>query len=225
MADRITAVIPSWQEEAAITSCVTCCRAVADETIVADGGSTDRTAELAEAAGARVVLGARGRGPQLNAGAAAAEGEVLLFVHADTLLPPEARGVIRQAVGAGFVGGNFKLRFFPETLVSRLYAAANHFRRRALRLYYGDSCIFVRKSVFDALGGFARVPLFEDQDFVRRLERIAPTHYETSVVVSTSSRRFAETPLRTLALWTTLQSLHAAGVPAQKLAWLYADIR
>lgn len=225
MTERISAVIPSFREADAITSCVNHCRAIAEETIVADASSTDRTAELAEAAGARLVLSAKGRGSQLNAGAAAAAGDVLLFVHADTLLPPEARGAIQRAMAAGYSGGNFKLRFSPETWVSRVYATANHVRRRALRLYYGDSCIFVRKSVFDALGGFASVPLFEDQDFVQRLERLAPTHYETRVVASTSSRRFSDKPLRTLALWTTLQSLHAAGVSPQKLAQLYEDIR
>lgn len=223
---RISAIVPTWREAASIRDTVTACAAIADETIVADADSPDATASLAAAAGARVVQAPRGRGPQQNAGARVATGEVLLFVHADTLLPPAARPAICAAMADPTVlGGNFKLRFAPATRAARVYSLANHLRRRALGIYYGDSCIFVRRAVFDRLGGFADLPIFEDHEFVRRLESSGRTHYETAVLATTSSRRFATRPLRTLGIWAALQTLYTLGVPAARLSRMYEDIR
>jgi len=222
----LSAIVPTWREAGCIAATVASCNAIADETIVADADSPDGTAALAAAAGARVVLAPRGRGPQQNAGARAARGGVLLFVHADTTLPPGARAAIASALrDPAVVGGNFKLRFEPATAAARIYSLANHLRRRALRIYYGDSCIFVRRAVFERLGGFADLPIFEDHEFVARLEAAGRTHYETAVLATTSSRRFHAHPLRTLAVWGLLQGLHACGVPASRLAALYRDIR
>ncbi len=225
MTSSISAIIPTWQEGRAIDACIASCWAVADEVIVVDAGSTDQTPEIARRAGAKLLCASKGRGPQLNAGARHASCDVLLFVHADTQVPAAARAAIQQATAQGNVGGNFKLRFVPETTAGRVYAHANHLRRRIFRLYYGDSCIFVRRSVFEELGGFADLPIFEDHDFVRRLERLGTTRYETSVTVATSSRRFEKNPIRTLALWGTLQLLYGSGVSAHRLGRLYADLR
>lgn len=223
---RISAVVPTWREAAVIADTVAACRQIADETIVADADSPDATATLAAAAGARVITSPRGRGPQQNAGARAATGDVLLFVHADTLLPPQARPAIVAALAdPAIVGGNFKIVFSPATRAARVYSLANHLRRRALHIYYGDSCIFVRRAVFDRLGGFADLPIFEDHEFVRRLEAAGRTHYETGVLATTSSRRFLTRPLRTLGIWAALQAAYTLGVPAARLARMYEDIR
>ena len=222
----LSAIVPTWREAEVIADTVAACVAVADETIVADAGSPDDTATLAAAAGARVIVAPRGRGPQQNAGARAATGEVLLFVHADTHVPVQARAAIATALADPTVlGGNFRLKFAPTTLAARVYGFANHMRRRALRLYYGDSCIFVRRAVFEQLGGFPDLPIFEDHAFVRRLEAAGRTHYETDVLVTTSSRRFLTRPIRTLGTWALLQGLYTCGVPAGRLARLYKDIR
>lgn len=222
----LSAVIPTWRESVRIEQVVRACQLVADEVIVADAGSDDGTVELAQAAGARVVQAKKGRGPQLNAGARAACGEVILFVHADTELPPTARGAIDAALSdPAVVGGNFKLRFVPDSAASRVFGIANHLRREYLRIYYGDSCIFVRRTVFDALGGFKDIPIMEDHEFVRRLERRGTTHYETAVIAETSARRFAGRPLRTLAVWAFMQSLYSAGVSPRQLAAFYVDLR
>jgi rSAM/selenodomain-associated transferase 2 len=223
---RVSAVIPTFREADRIASTVAACTAIADEVIVADAESLDGTAERAGEAGARVVVAAKGRGRQLNAGARAATGNVLVFVHADTLLPAAARGVIRTALeDPSVVGGNFKLRFVPETPAARWFTWANDARRRHLRVYYGDSCIFVRRRAFERIGGFPDHPIFEDYALARALERLGRTHYETSVEVLASSRRFAVKPVRTLALWGALQALYDLGVSPKVLAHLYADAR
>jgi rSAM/selenodomain-associated transferase 2 len=222
----LSAVIPTWRESERIEQVVRACQLVADEVIVADAGSDDGTVERAQAAGARVVEAKKGRGPQLNAGAKAATGEMLLFVHADTELPSTARGAIDAALSdPGVVGGNFKLRFVPDSAASRIFGIANHLRREHLRIYYGDSCIFVRRAVFDALGGFKDIPIMEGHEFVRRLEHLGRTHYETSVIAETSARRFAGRPVRTLAVWAIMQGLYSAGVSPRRLAALYVDLR
>jgi rSAM/selenodomain-associated transferase 2 len=223
---KLSAIIPTFCEASGIGRTVTHCLAFADEVIVADGGSPDATQQNALAAGAQVVVSRKGRGPQLNVGALAASGDTLIFVHADTLLPATARAALARALAdPAIVGGNFKLRFVPSTRAGRFYAAANHYRRRAFAVYYGDSCIFVRTSVFRELGGFRELALFEDQELVQRLEAHGRTHYETQVEAASSSRRFARRPLRTLGIWALLQALYAAGVAPSRLARLYAEVR
>jgi glycosyltransferase involved in cell wall biosynthesis len=127
----VSVVIPTLAEETAIAGAVrNALAAGADEVVVADGGSLDRTAELARAAGARTLQAPRGRGLQLNAGAAAAAGDVLCFLHADVRLPPEGIDSIREALSDSRVaGGNFRIRF-GETLHARFLAAFCHVIRR-----------------------------------------------------------------------------------------------
>jgi rSAM/selenodomain-associated transferase 2 len=223
---RVSAIIPTFREADRIAGTVAACRAIAEEVIVSDAGSLDGTAERAVEAGARVVAASKGRGSQLNEGARAATGNVFVFVHADALLPSPARGVIRTALAdPAVVGGNFKVRFVPETRAARLFTWVNDARRRHLGLYYGDSCIFIRKRSFERIGGFPDHPIFEDYALARALERHGRTHYETTVEVLASSRRFAAKPVRTLALWGALQALYELGVSPKVLAHLYADAR
>jgi rSAM/selenodomain-associated transferase 2 len=223
---RISVVIPAWREADEIAEAVAHARAIGDEVVVADGQSPDETAAIATRAGARVIAAAKGRGTQLADGARVASGDVLLFLHADARLPPEARRAIERALDSPEVGGgSFLLRFEPETRAARLFTWANDARRRALRIYYGDSAIFVRRSVYEELGGFRPLPIFEDYDFVRRLERQKRTVYVRDVVVRASARRFERAPVKTLLVWTVLQVLYSAGVSAHRLARLYADLR
>jgi len=223
---RLSIVIPTFQEAAEIEAAIVSARAVADEVIVVDAASPDGTAELARAAGARVVVSGKGRGQQLVLGARAASGDVLMFLHADARVPIEARAAIEKSLAdPAVVGGNFYLRFEPQTRVARLFTWGNDVRRRVLRIYYGDSAIFVRRPVYEAMGGFRPLPIMEDFEFVQRLEQVGVTRYVRDVVTTVSARRFSRSPLRALIVWVLIQSLYSSGVSAARLAPLYRDLR
>ena len=224
---RLSAIIPTWQEEARIGGAVGAAREIADEVVVSDGGSTDRTAAIARAQGAVVLQEARGRGQQLAAGAARASGDVLLFLHADTVLPPEARGALERVLeDPRIAGGNFFLRFEPrDAPVGRLFTWLYDLRCRVLRIYYGDSPLFVRREVYWRLGGFPAQPLFEDYAFIRRLERSGGTVYVRDVEAVTSGRRYENRVLRTLGTWVVLQTLYSFGASPTRLARWYVDAR
>lgn len=194
------------------------------EIVVADGGSTDETVRFAQSCGLQVIVTPRGRGPQMNAGAAATKGNALLFLHADTCLPDNALQLIEAALQAPDVcGGNFNLRFAGETygakVLTQLYPLF-----RWLGLVYGDSAIFVRRSVFEAVGGYRDLPLFEDCDLYQRLRR-AGRFVRLPEYATTSARRFEGRFLSTFAHWAMLQVLYWLGVAPQRLAQLYRAVR
>ena len=223
----LSVVIPTWNEATRIEAAVRSAKAIASEVVVVDAGSTDDTVERARGAGAIIETSARGRGTQLHAGALRASGEVLLFLHADAELAPEAAPAIAEALLDEAVGGgNFYLRFVPRSFAAGLFTWANHVRRRYLRIYYGDSALFVRRQTYHSLGGFRALPILEDYELVRRLERHSRTVYVRHVEVRVSARRFERAPLRTLLVWTWIQLLYSAfGVSPARLARHYADIR
>jgi rSAM/selenodomain-associated transferase 2 len=223
---KLSVIIPTWREAEAIEGAVKSALAVGDEVIVADASSPDGTAEAAMRAGARVIVAPKGRGPQLHEGARASSGDALLFLHADARLPPRARAAIASALARpAVVGGNFRLRFVPETRAARFFSWANDERRRRLRIYYGDSAVFMRRRAYEALGGFRPIALFEDYELFRRLERLGETAYVREVEVTASARRFERSPARTFFVWSLLQGLYSIGVPPDALARLYADAR
>lgn len=190
------------------------------EVIVADGGSSDGSVEIARERGVRVTEAGAGRAGQLNAAAEQARGSVLLFLHADTQLPPSAYALLVGALSnPSRVGGNFKVRFDGGDRFARLLEVLYAFGRR-LGIYYGDSAIFVRADVFRRLGGFRPLRIMEDYDFARRLEHHGPTACLPAVV--TSSRRWQALGVRrTLFAWIVIQSLFVLGVAPDRLARLY----
>ena len=192
------------------------------EWIVADGGSRDATISVGTSLGARVVASPRGRGLQLNAGAALAQGEVLLFLHADTVLPPGSLEAIRAAlVEPRLIGGNFDLRFEGEDRASQVLTGLNRAQRRLFNVYYGDSAIFVRREVFESLGGFRDYPIMEDYDFVQRMKRLGKTTC-LPLTVTTSARRYRGRIVKTAAIWGSIFLLYNLGVPPSRLVRLYA---
>jgi rSAM/selenodomain-associated transferase 2 len=218
-------VIPTLDEERALPDFLPRALAAGDEVCVSDGGSRDATIEIARSLGAHVVTGPPGRGPQLNRGARATGSEVLLFLHADTRLPEGAAGLVRQAVAGGAVGGGFLVRFEPARGSLRLAHRMTTLRTRLTGCPLGDQAQFVRRDVFEALGGFREWPILEDLDFMRRLKRRGRVAI-LDRPVTTSARRFVSRGVwRTSATNYLIWALYFAGVSPARLARLYDDIR
>jgi rSAM/selenodomain-associated transferase 2 len=195
------------------------------EVILADGGSSDATVALAAARGARVIAAPRGRAVQMNAAAAAAGGDVLVFLHADSRLPPDAHAtLVRALADPATVGGNFALRFDGEDRFARVLGAWYAVQRR-LGVYYGDSTIWVRRTAFDALGGYRALEIMEDYDFARRLERHGATACLPGPALTSGRRWRAHGVGRTVATWVVIRWAFLAGVPAARLARLYRAVR
>ncbi|MGI8427801.1 MAG: TIGR04283 family arsenosugar biosynthesis glycosyltransferase [Solirubrobacteraceae bacterium] len=197
------------------------------ELIVVDGDSIDATADQAAAHPVRpsVVHSHRGRARQMNAGARAARGHALLFLHADTRLPLNAYATLASALeDPTVIGGNFRLRFDGADRFSRLLSAWYALQRRA-GIYYGDSAIWLRASAFERLGGFKPLAIMEDYDLVCGLERAGTTVCLPGPVL-TSARRWQRLGLtRTIASWILIRWLFIAGASPARLARLYPHVR
>ena len=164
-----------------------------------------------------------GRGVQLNLGALASGGEVLLFLHADTILPENAFSLIRQTLHDKSVsGGAFSLDYEPRTPGLSFIAALANLRARRTRVPYGDQAIFVRRRVFEELNGFAPIPIMEDLEFMTRLRRQGYTIHILAMPVRTSARRqLREGILRCTLRNLCLRFLYHCGVPPRMLVGLY----
>jgi rSAM/selenodomain-associated transferase 2 len=196
-----------------------------------DGGSTDGTVHLAEAfcvraANTRVITASKGRARQMNEGAKASRGEILLFLHADTQLPADAGRIIESALADPAVkGGRFDVRFDPPSAWGTVIGAFMNWRSRLSGIATGDQAIFVRRHVFEQLGGFSDIPLMEDIEFSTRLKRAGRIR-ALRETASTSFRRWeAQGPLRTILLMWTLRFLYWIGVSPHRLARFYRSVR
>jgi hypothetical protein len=171
---RVSVVIPTVEEQKRVGRAIASALAGgAAEVVVADGGSNDATEEVAAQAGAIVVQAPRGRARQLNAGAARATGDVLLFLHADTTLPPGAAPLVRRALGTpGVVAGAFAHRSDGVGALGWLLTTGGRLRCRLSGHPYGDQALFLRRRTFRALGGFPDLPVMEDWELVARLRRL-----------------------------------------------------
>jgi len=221
---RISVIIPAWNEAANIgTSVRSAWQAGAKEVIVADGGSSDDTAEICRSLPCRLIMAPRGRAAQQNGGAAEASGDVLLFLHADNrLAAADITGQIAAALrNPCRLHGAMRQRIDAGGLTYRLLERGNAQRVRWLGLPYGDQAIFIRREAFFAAGAFPSEPLLEDLLLMRRLRRLAwPALIEGPVVVSPRRWQRRGPITQTLSNWRLL-ARHACGASPAELAREY----
>jgi len=187
---KISVVIPALNEAVRIEKTLSVVREQAPfEIIVVDGGSSDETVRRALPL-ATVIPSAPGRATQMNRGARVATGDVLLFLHADTLLPPNGLRAVTEALGKpGFEAGAFRLAFDHWTPLLRLYSYCTRLSRPSL--CFGDRGLFILRAVYEEMGGFADIPLFEDLDMTRRLFARGTFRF-LPLFVTTAARRFEQ---------------------------------
>ena len=244
----ISIIIPTYNEQSQIESMVRSLPAFdgSFEILIADGQSTDRTPQIVAKLQEefpqhlRLVSCERGRAAQLNRGAAEARGETLLFLHADVRLPQAALRNLQTGLARdGVVGGNFDIEFgdieFGNLEVDgpkldhtgfwdKIFSLINR-RRRWFGIYYGDSGIFVRREVFDSLHGYRPMPILEDYDFARRLEKAGRTLFLQPPLRVSSRRWRVQGVAATLWSWVVIQGLYLLGVSPERLAGMYKPVR
>ncbi|BCB96553.1 glycosyl transferase [Dissulfurispira thermophila] len=184
---KISVIIPAFNEEKHIKACIKSAKNIEPfEIIVVDGSSTDKTKELAKEEGVFVIQSPKGRGIQMNIGASIANGDILLFLHADSVITN--RVDIRDYIAMGYIGGFFRLRFNDSSISTKLVEFFANLRARMLSLPYGDQAIFIKNDLFKKIGGFKEYPFLEDIEFVRRLKKFGKLRYIQHNVIASSRR-------------------------------------
>jgi rSAM/selenodomain-associated transferase 2 len=228
---KISVIVPVLDEQDCINSHIGHIREQdfedALEIIVVDGDADGRTLEVIEDSDTVKITSSCGRGSQLNAGAAVARGRILLFLHADTQLPPGGLRKISEVLEDDqYVGGAFDLGIDSERLFLKFIAARARLRSRLSRIPYGDQAIFIRKSYFEQIGGFKEFPLMEDIELMQRIKRDGAKIFILKDRVSTSARRWeAEGVLYTTVRNQLLASMYYLGVSPERLARYYRNHR
>ena len=222
-AEALAIVVPILDEAATLPALLVHLagwRARGCEVVLVDGGSRDDSVEMARAAGFRVLIAERGRARQMNAGAQACGRALLLFLHADTRLPEAADAVVCAALAVQ-AWGRFDVHIDGRPRMLRVVAALMNLRSRLSGIATGDQAIFVRRDVFEAVGGFPDQPLMEDIELSCRLLRVSrPACLRARV--RTSGRRWEQRGVwRTIALMWRLRWAYWRGVPAERLAEAY----
>ena len=224
---HISVIVPVLNEERTIASTLAALgRLAPDEVIVVDGGSTDRTRDIVGRTPAALLTAPPGRAQQMNHGAHAAQGEVLLFLHADTRLPVSALADIRAAMAdPRCVGGRFDVCLDRDEWTFRLIGTLINLRSRLTKGATGDQAIFVRRTVFEELGGFPDLPLMEDIALSRLLKRQGQVACLHSQVITSARRWERDGMWRTVLTMWAFRLLFLAGVSPMRLKRFYGDAR
>jgi rSAM/selenodomain-associated transferase 2/rSAM/selenodomain-associated transferase 1 len=221
---ELSIIVPVLNEAARIAQALQALqglRAAGAELVVVDGGSADGTAQLAAPLADRVLVAARGRAAQMNSGAAASRGRVLLFLHADTALPEAALSAIREAVDGGAGWGRFDVRIDGRHPVLRVVERMMNWRSRLTGIATGDQAIFVRREIFESLGGYPDLPLMEDIAFCAALRRQSPPACLRETVTTSGRRWEKHGVLRSILLMWRLRAAFFFGADPAHLARRY----
>ena len=220
----LSVIIPVLNEAAGIRSqleALQLLRAKGATVIVVDGGSEDSTAERAGPLVDLVTYSPRGRAVQMNAGARASSGEVLLFLHADTALPCSAFERIHEVIRSGAIWGRFDVRIDGTHPLLRIVERMMNWRSRLSGIATGDQAIFVRREVFERIGGYPELPLMEDIVLSKTLKRIAPPACLRECVVTSGRRWESHGLMRTILLMWRLRTEFYFGADPDELAVRY----
>ena len=194
------------------------------ELIIVDGGSTDTSVCIAEKYG-KVITSARGRAKQLNAGASAATGDILLFLHADIWLEPGALVAVETALASGYIGGGFRQKIDGQRFLYRMIEIAGDIRGKYLKVFYGDSGIFLSRADFEKIGGFPDVPILEEMEFSKGLRRLGKTTLVTPCIHISARRWETRGIVRTTLNNWLITLLYFLKFSPGQLAKLYSHIR
>ena len=218
---KVTVIIPTLNERKNILAAITSvkCQQGEFEMIVVDGGSDDATVDLARPH-ARLIVSEKGRAIQMNAGARHASGDVLLFLHADCCLSSGSLSAIENALNdRQAIGGTFTLRFDSPGHLLRIIALFSRFKFR--HFHYGDQGIFVRRAIFEQLGGFKKIPIMEDVDLLKRMRQAGEVILLPHPVTTSARRYLKHGIVRQQLLDIALVILYLSGVRPEILARWY----
>ena len=222
---KVSIIIPVLNEGEGIATALDALavlRALGTEVIVVDGGSRDATIQRARPRADRVILAPRGRALQMNAGAEKAAGDVLLFLHADTNLPPDADHVVLSGLErSGHAWGRFDVKIEGRSPVLRVIAWLMNIRSRLTGIATGDQAMFVRRAAFQAAGGFPAIPLMEDIALCKRLKLVSPPLCVRDCVVTSGRRWEKNGVINTMVLMWRLRLAYFCGADPKKLAQQY----
>jgi rSAM/selenodomain-associated transferase 2 len=222
---RISVIIPALNEAQALPQTLQVLHSLPCsapiELIVADGGSRDGTVALAQRLGAHVVSGARGRAQQLNLGADAASGDVLLFLHADTLLPANGLLQLEAAVFSGALWGRFDVRIQGHPSMLRIVAVMMNLRSRLTGIATGDQAMFMTRAAFDEVGAYPDQALMEDIEISRRLKRLQSPACLRGPAITSGRRWETRGVWRTIVLMWCLRWAYWRGTSPDQLAQRY----
>ena len=194
------------------------------ELIIVDGGSTDDSVHIAEKYG-KVLRSARGRAKQVNAGAAAATGDIFIFLHADIWLEKGALAAVETALSSGYIGGGFRQKIDGESILYRVVEIVGDIRGKYLKVFYGDSGIFLSRVSFEKIGGFPEIPILEEIEFSKSLRRLGKTTLVTPHIHISARRWEKKGIVRTTVNNWLITLLYFLKFSSVQLAKLYRHIR
>lgn len=223
----ISIIIPVLNEEKSIATLLENLKDLEGnkEIIIVDGGSCDNTVNIAKEYGL-IVEGSRGRARQMNAGAKIAKGDILWFVHSDSILDLGSLVHIKKVIEEGYIGGSFKLYFYDlDTRFMRYVACSSNRRAKYLKLIFGDQGLFIKKDIFQQLDGYKDMELMEDWDMSKRVHNLGKMK-TLDIRIGTSARRFEKGgQVKTLLFMHKIKLLYLLGIPPDRLSKIYRQVR